>query len=83
VITPEQIKTTEGASCQNHLSIKAFTMRNNKPKEMKQIYSADETPKSISKSVALFNSKVSQLNSTNLNTDFFGFVFAETNESPE
>ena len=31
VITPEQTKSTEGASCLNQLSIKAFTMKNNKP----------------------------------------------------
>jgi hypothetical protein len=83
VITPEQIETTEGAKCINHLSIKAFTMQNNKPENMKQIYLAEETPKSIGKSKALFNSKVSQLKSTNLNTDFFDFILAATNESPK
>jgi hypothetical protein len=76
VITPEQIKTTEGARCLDHLSIKAFTMKNNKPKEFKQIYSAEEKEKIIGKSGALFNSKVSQLNTANLNTDLFGFIFA-------
>ena len=83
VITPEQVETTESASCQNHLSIKAFTMTKNKPKDMMQIYSAEETKKSIGKSEVLFHSKVSHLNPANMNTDFFGFILAATNEFPK